>query len=106
MRLTPRTLRIVPFGCSFLTALTNHHRGVEIKSIVVENHFRKEPTEQIAEHALIDGLRKFVEISLVSPMVCTAFPTEQITQSSIIAYHIKVPETVCTTPNARKQAQY
>ena len=79
MRLTPRTFRIVSFGCPFLTALTNHHCRVEIKSVVVEKHFRKEPIEQIAEHALIDGLRKFVEISLVSPMVCTAFPTEQIT---------------------------
>ena len=49
------TFRIVSLGSPFLMPLTDHDRGVKVKRIVVEFQFGEEPSEQLAEHTLVDG---------------------------------------------------
>ena len=106
MRGAARTLRVVPLDCSLLTALTDHHRGVKVKRVVVKYQLGEEPAEQLAEHTLVDGLRELVEIALVCPVVSSLLPSQKIAQGSVVANNVKVSETVCATPDTCEQAQY
>jgi hypothetical protein len=55
---------------------------------------------------LVDGLRELVEITLVSPVVCTTLPAQKLAQGSVIADHVKVAEATCTAPYSGEQTQY
>ena len=55
---------------------------------------------------LVDGLREFIELPLVSSVVRPAVPAEQFTECCVITYHIKMSKTTCTAPHACKQTQY
>ena len=88
------------------TNFTNHHCRVEVKRVVVKYQLGEEPTEQLAEYTLVDGLRELVEITLVCPVVSSLLPSQKIAQSGVIANYVKVSETACSTPDTGKQAQY
>lgn len=57
------------------------------------------------EHTLIYGLGELAKIALVSPVVRTAVPSEQLTKCGITSYRVKVTEATRTTPDTRKQSQ-
>lgn len=106
MRRPAGTLGVVAFGRTFRVSLTGHYRRVKVKGVIVEQQFREEPLEKVAEHALVDGLRELVEIALVSPVVSPALPAKQVAKRSVIAHNVKMPETAGTTPHTCKQSQY
>lgn len=59
------TFGIVSIGRSFLVALTPHYRRVKVQGVIVKHQIRELPAEQFTEHALVDGLGEFVEITLI-----------------------------------------
>ena len=99
------TFGIIPLSCTFLISLTHHDRRIEVKRVIIKNQLREKPPEQLTEYALIDGLRKLVEIALICPVVSTAFPAKKLAKCSIITNHIKMTKTVGATPYTGKQTK-
>lgn len=99
------TFGIIPLSCTFLISLTHYDRRIEVKRVIIKDQLRKKTPEQVAEYALVDELRKFVEKALICPMISTTFPTKKLAKCSIITNYIEMAKAVGTTPYTGEQTK-
>ena len=99
MRRSPFFRRIIAFLCSFLLSISRHYRGIYIQCEVIKFQIIKYPRIKIFAHPKVFRLCEFTEKSFVNVLSGRRFPVEYLPQRCIVPRHVRMQNSVRSTPN-------